>query len=479
MDNKELLIIAEAVSKEKNISKDDVLNSLAEGIETALRKDFPEGAIVSVSIDPKTGEVKAYRVFEIVEHITEVEAEMLQEEIEDEIVEDGFAYEPFEFVMNRQKFNITKQVALQKIKQNSREQQIEELLNQPIALFSGVVKVSRKDQLIVDCKGLDISIPRRNLLPRENFRVSDTINFTLTKEKNQYVGTRVNDDYLIETLKREVFEIGNGDIEIVSVARNPGYISKVVLKSNVRNLDPIKSAIGHRGSYIKSIQNLLGGEYISFIPNQEDDVQLLIKALHPISIVSIIIDEDLHSMDIAVADEDIQKAVGRNNQNVDMISKLVGWTVNIYPKSEWDTKNNIDEEKTLAMFEQALNCDTQIAQILWENGFSSLEEIAYIPVHEFEIEEFDEDTVLAIKQAAKDSLNNSNELILVHGVAELVELGFSKEERQLLQENSIFDNSNIADLSTWELTDIISNLEPEQAQKVIMKAREKDTRFQE
>ena len=269
MENaKELMLIADAVSKEKNIEKETVLEALSDGLATALRRSYPEGSIIKVLIG-LNGAIKAYRLFELVdESIENVEGQMLSNEVENEVVIDGFVWEDLNFdfnKLNRQQFNITRQVALNKIKNESRDTQIIDLLDRDNLLQSGVAKVVKKDQIIVDCNGLDISIPRRNLLPRDSYKNGDKVFFVIEKEQNHYYGTRVSNHFLEEVLKREIYPIQDGEVEIFSIARNPGFKSKVVLKSLKSNVNPVKASLGHRGSYIQSVNSFLNGETVDLI----------------------------------------------------------------------------------------------------------------------------------------------------------------------------------------------------------------------
>lgn len=477
MEHKELLLIADAVSQEKGLSRDEVLTSLEEGIETALRKDFPEGATIAVHIDNKTGDIRAYRTFQLVDQIENVELQMLNSEIDDEIVEDGIVFEPFNFVLDRQKFSIAKQVALQKIKQGSRDHQIEDLLDQNINLFNGIVKVAKKEQIIVDCKGLDITLPRRNLLPRDHFKSGEKVYFTLEREKNQYVGTRISDEYLIEVLKHEIVDIEEGKIEIVSIARNPGFRSKIIVKSLVRNLDAVKACVGQRGANIQSVQNFLGGEFIDVLHYNEDPAQLLINAFEPVNVTNIVMDEDTNTMEIAVKDEEISKAIGKGGKNIELISKLVGWNVNVVSQSQWKQNEENSDEKVIATFEAGLSCDREVAEMLVAEGFSSLEEVAYVPRHEFVIEQLNDEIIDELRKNAKDTLSNPVALAKAEGVGELSSLGFTPDDREVLQNNGVYGAKDIADLATYELVEFLPNINEDDACKTIMNARKDDIRF--
>ncbi len=474
MENaKELLLIADAVSKEKNLDKDTVLEALAEGLATAIRRNYPEGSIIKVLIN-QTAEIKAYRLFELVESIENVEGQMLSNEVEEEVVADGFVWEDLHFdfnKLNRQQFNITRQVALNKIKNESRETQISDLLDKDNLLQSGIAKVVKKDQIIVDCNGLDISIPRRKLLPRDSYKNGDKVFFVIEKEQNHYYGTRVSNEFLEEVLKREIYPIQDGEVEIVSIARNPGFKSKVVLKSIKGSVNPVKASLGHRGAHIQSVNSFLNGETVDLITYDSNIAQLLVSAMTPVEVVKILVDEENHSLDFVVPNENISQAIGKGGKNIEMISQLLGWTLNVYSEEEWDNRNNKEQEKIFALFESALGCDNEIAQMLYEEGFNTLEEVAYVPMVELQEVDLDEETLLALRANALETLNNPLKLKAAIGYSELVSFGFNEEQIRQLSEENVFDISDLADLSSYDLTDILPELDIEQAKDMIVQAR--------
>lgn len=472
MENaKELLLVADAVSKEKGLSREDVLDAISEGMETSLRRNFPEGANIRIVIDEHSGLFKGYRLYTLVDQIENVEAEMLFSEIEDEEVREGYVWEEFQFVLNRQQFAITKQVALQRIKNDSRDNQIQSLLSKSITLLSGIVKVVRKDQLIVDCNGLDITIYRRSMLPKENFKNGDKIFFVLEQEKNHYVGTRISDEYLKEVFKREIVEIEEGDIEITSVSRIPGFRSKVVVKSLKRNIDAVKSCIGSRGMHIKNIQSFLGGEVVDVIEYHEEPAQLLIKAMNPVNITRIIIDEENHSIDIAVSDAEIAQAIGRGGKNIEMITKLLGWQINVFSEAQWKTNNDVENKKYIAILTKGLDCDEEVAEIIMQAGYDSLEEIAYLPKDEFYVEEFDEQTHEDLRSNARIVCQNPEELRKVKGYGDLISLGLEEEEVNKLQAENIINMHDFSELSTYDLEDVLPAVDTDKAKVMIMSAR--------
>lgn len=472
INSKELLLMIDAVAKEKGVEKEKVAKALCEGIETALRRNFPEGSHIEVTLNEETGELDGWRLFKIVDQIENVEAEMLQSEIEDEQVEDGYVLEHFDFNLNRQQFNITKQVALQKIKHDSRAVQIDSLLARPIALLHGNVKVARKDRLIVDCSGLDIEIPRRNLLLKDNYKVNDKVYFVLEKDRNQYVGSRVNDAYLIEAFKREIVQIEEGDIEIVSCVRNPGFRSKVVVKAVSKNIgDPVRFCIGAKGAHIKNINSFLNGEAIDIVGYDPDIAQLLVKAMNPVEVQKMLIDEENHSIDLCVPDESIALAIGKSGKNIEMVSKLIGWDLKVYTHSQWDEKESEDSLQSIRVFMDGLNCDEDLAVLLVENGYATLEEIAYVPKEEFDVEGLDDETIEVLRENARQTLGNPILNKRSKGINDLVVLGFTSDEIRSLQDNSVLNMEDVADLSTYDLQDVLTEIDMERAQKIIVQAR--------
>jgi N utilization substance protein A len=473
-NTKELLLIADAVSKEKNLEKEIVLEALAEGLATALRKNYPEGSIIKVLIN-KEGDIKAYRLFELVDTIENVERQMLFNEVDEEVVVDGFVWEDLHFdfnKLNRQQFNITRQVALSKIKNKSRETYITDLLNKDNLLQSGIVKFVKKDKIIVDCNGLDISIPRKKLLPKDNYKNGDKIFFVIEKENNHYYGTRVSNQFIQEILKNKIYPIKNGEVKIISIARNPGFKSKVVLKSIKNNINPVKLCLGHRGSYIQNVNKFLNGETVDLINYDDNIAQLLVNAMSPVEVVKILVDEESHSLDFAVSNDNISQAIGKDSKNIEMVSQLLGWKLHVYSEEEWDNHKNKEQDKVLALFKYALNCDNEISQMLYEEGFSTLEEIAYVPISELREVDLDEETLMTLRNNALDTLNNQLKLKLALGYSELVSLGLNDEQIKKLNQENVLNLNDFKDLSSYDLIDILPELDFEQAKSMIVQSRQ-------
>jgi N utilization substance protein A len=471
-NSRELILLVDAVAKEKGMAKDDILSFLGEGIEVALRKNFPEGAMVQVEIDAHTGQIRAWRLYELVDQIENIEAQMLHNEVENEYVADGYAWEEFDATLTRQQFNITKQVALQKIKNHAREQSISNMLDKPLNIYSGMVKVIKKDSLIVDYLGLDISIYRRNLLPRENFKAGDKIRFTLEENEGIYTGTRTSEKFLTELFKEEVPQIEDGEIEIVACARNPGQRSKVIVKSNNSKFEPARMCIGAKGIHVKNIQQEINGEFIDIISYDSDPAQLLIKAIEPVNVNRIFMDEETKTMEIAVDGNDIAQAIGRGGKNIEMISSLLGWNIKVYSEEQWEKNQHDQDIGSIQYFMFALNCDLEIAQYIVEAGHNSVEEIAYVPAKDLGLDELDGETVDALKENAKETLADKNKLSKANSIKVLYSLGFEEEEVIQLMSNNVLVTEDIADLSTFDLQDIIPNIDLAKAKDIIMKARQ-------
>jgi transcription termination/antitermination protein NusA len=477
--NKELITMVDIVSKEKNLNRDSVFKALEHGIETSLRKDFPVGSILSVEIDRHTGEIFAARVYNIVEEVLDSNYEVGTFELDGS----SFKVDPnakqifdaFEFTLTRQQFNIARQVALQELKKDVKQRQIDDLLAKSNKLLFGVVKVAKKESLLIDIGGLEVIIPRRNLLHKDSYKPEDKIYFVVDKiepSNLNVIGSRTNTDFIVQLLKREIFEIEDNSIEVMNIVRQAGFKTKVAVRSNKPGLDAVKTVLGFRGAKIKSINGFLNGESVDVISYDEDPIKYLLSALSLFNVTRVSLDEEEHTIDICVADEDINAVKGKNNTNIDLITSLVGWKVNVFTEKEWDSQQNANFEEILNSFMSALDVDEEIAQLLAENSFNTIEEIAYVPSEEFADLELDDDTVAEIKSRAKQFLAKQEILALEEKNKELVSLGFSSEEIGELNKNEVFNKSDVADLGTFDLLDFLPEMGEEKAKNVIMKARD-------
>lgn len=475
MENKDLLIVAEAVSRENEITKDEVLTALEDGIRTSVLRELPEGADAVAEIDPNTGVIDVYRKFEIVEHIDNPEGQMLASEIEDEIVNDGFAYESLPFKMDRQKFSITRQVAMQKIKRVSFSSRVKDMLTRSVAMFVGTVKSARRDQVLIDCNGIDIPMPKSGMSPKDSFKPGDKITFTIDETDGSYFATRTSDKYLIEAFKKEIVQIEDGEIAIEAVARNPGMRSKVVVKSLDPRIDAVRTCIGPKGIHVKNIQSYLSEEFIDILPHSDDPVQMLIAAFEPFKITNVMIDEAARVIDVAIDDEDVPKAVGKGRKNLDMISKIVGWKINAFSQTDWNDSEQLDGLKAVTVLSEGLGCDEEVAAAIVEEGFLTIEDVAYVPKNEFLIEGLSDEDADSLRAVARNLLENPTALANAVGKGELAFLGFDESEIAALKSIGASCNHDVAELSSYDLQDAIPDIDEERAKAIIVKSRKIDS----
>jgi len=471
---REMEIMAEVVAKEKGISKESVLSFLEDGMQVAMKKYFPEGALIQIEIDTHHQTINGWRLFKLVDAIENVEAEMLHSEVDNEEVLDGYVWETIKVELTRQQLNIVKQVALQKMRNESRSVQIDNLLSKPNKVFTGTVKVHRKDSMIVDIMGLDIVIPRRNIIPGESYKAGAKITFTLEKnDRGVYVGTRTSNDFIVELFKKEIIQIEEGQIEIVKVARVPGFKTKILVKSKSYKIDPIKICVGHKGSHIKNVQMYLNGEYIDVLEYDSDPAQLLLKALNPIQVSKIIVDEEKNKIEVAVSDEEIGYAIGRGGKNIDLTTQLLGWDVKIFSESQWEKRHTIERNANIKIFMTILDCDEELAEYLVDAGFTDVEEIAYVPEEELaqDLTDLDAETIAALKDNAKEALKDQLKIKNAKHLHGLYMLGLSDDEINHLLDSQVTSVEGVADLSTDEMVEIIPDIDIENAKSIIMKAR--------
>lgn len=476
-NSRELILIADAVAKEKGLSKQEVLDILSESVEVALRKKFPEGSVVQVEIDEKTGDISAWRLFELVDTIDNIETQMLKSEVENEEVIDGYAWEKFDFSLTRQQFNIVKQVALQKIKNHTRDNYIHNLLDKPINLHSGTIKGVKKDFFLVDSNGIDIVIYKRDIPFKEVYKNGDKIRFTLKEQNGNYVGDRASEAFLSELFKEEISYVENGDISIMAIARNPGFRSKVIVSSTKpsKKIDAVRTCIGTKGSHIKNIQQELNGEFIDIIAYSDDPAQLLVSCISPANVTKIVMDEDSKKMEIAVEDSGLALAIGRGGKNIDMISRLIGWDIKVYSEDEWESRQNQEYESLKDYFSFGLNCDSELAEYVAECGYVSLEEIAYLSEEDLDFQELDSETISALRENALETIRDSAKNKKAEGIKTLYSLGFDQAEVDKLLNEKIYTIEDIADLSFYDLQDYLPNIDIERAKNIIMKSRQLHT----
>ncbi len=485
--NKEILQVVEVVSNEKGVDKEIIFGALESALVSATKRDNRYGAEwdIKVKIDRHTGDYQTFRRWEAVpeEDLKNTERQLPLEEArqrQPSIQPYEFIEEPMESVgYGRIGAQTARQVIVQKVREAERAQVVEAYRHRVGELLSGMVKRLEKGNVILDLgNNVEAIIPRDELIFRESVRTGDRIRAYLRGARPEARGpqlfmSRTAPELLIQLFTLEVPEIGEGLIEIMGAARDPGLRAKIAVKAKDARLDPVGACVGMRGSRVQAVSNELAGERVDIIIWDENPAQYVINAMSPADVVSIIIDEDAHSMDVAVAEEQLSQAIGRNGQNVKLASQLTGWNLNVMTASQAEQKQQAESEKLVGMFVKTLEIDDEVAEILVREGFSSLEEVAYVPRGEMlEIEEFDEEIVESLRERAKDVLINkaikdeeylennppSAELLAMEGMdtelaEKLARLGIDTLEK--LAEQAVDDLLEIEDLDEARAADLI------------------------
>ncbi|MDE1990775.1 MAG: transcription termination/antitermination protein NusA, partial [Betaproteobacteria bacterium] len=373
-----------------------------------------------------------------------------------------------------------KQVIFQKIRDAEREQILNDFLERKESLVTGTVKRVDRGNAIIESGRIEALLPRDQMIQRENLRVGDRVRGYLSRVERggrgpQLILSRVAPEFIIKLFELEVPEIEEGLLEIKSAARDPGIRAKIAVKSNDRRLDPIGTCVGMRGSRVQAVTAELGGERVDIILWSEDPAQFVINALAPAEVNSIRVDEDAHSMDVVVDEEQLAQAIGRSGQNVRLASELTGWTLNIMTQDQAQEKDEVESSKIRNLFVERLDVDEEVANILIQEGFSSLEEVAYVPKNEMlEIEAFDEDTVNELRSRARNALLTeaiASEEQVEHAAEDLQSMaGMDSETALLLASKGIKTVQDLADLSVDELSEL-TEIDEERAKELIMAAR--------
>ena len=494
--NKEILMVIETVSNEKNVSKDVIVDAIEHALASSVKKKYrldkksTYDIDARVSIDLETGEYKTFRKWEIVEEIEEEENSDRQllsndEKIlkEDLNIGDFYEEEIDSIEFGRIVAMAAKNVIVQKVREAERSRVVDMYLPKIGQLIFGIVKRVEKGNVFIDLGIPDKSnsmeeamILKDALIPREAIRPGDRLRGYLRDVQSEIRGpqlyiTRKAPEFLVELFKLEVPEVGQGLIEILGAARDPGLRAKISVKSNDPKLDAIGACVGMRGSRVQSVSNELSGERIDIIMWDEDPAKFVINAMSPAEVLSIVVDEESKSMDIAVAEEQLSQAIGRGGQNVRLASELTGWDLNVMSKDDADQKIMEENQNLSAVFKEELNVDQDVADVLAREGFSSIDEVAYCSMDEFSsIDDFDQELVQELRKRAVEKIDAKNKEIeeenSLSGVKEL-----SKNHIEILGKNDINNREDLADLSVDELLEMIE-LSKEDAGKIIMDARE-------
>lgn len=490
MMSKEILMVADAVSNEKGVSRDVIFEAIEIALSTATKKFYEsEDLNCRVNVDRRTGEYETFRIWDVVadeDYLVEGNQLLLEQALEkDASLEVGSVWE--EVIENiefgRIAAQTAKQVIVQKVREAERDIIIAEHIGQIGGLVSGTVKKVTRESVLVDLGGnAEGLLTREHMIPRENFRTGDRIRALLLDVRSEPRGpqlflSRTAPEMLIELFKIEVPEISEEIIEIRAAARDAGSRAKIVVSTNDGRIDPVGACVGMRGSRVQVVSNELANERIDIILWDDNPAQLVINSMAPAEVASIIVDEDSHTMDVAVEEDNLAQAIGRNGQNVRLSSELTGWAINVMSVDDAKDKQAQESSGFVELFVARLDVDEDVAEVLVQEGFTSLEEIAYVPLDEISsIDGFDEEIATELRNRAKDALltqaiaseedissaNIADDLLNMEGMDETLALALSKK--------GILSMEDLAEQSVDELMDI-DEMDEERAGKLIMTAR--------
>jgi len=484
--SREILLLVDALAREKNVDKETVFGALELALASATKKRFREETDVRVEIDRTSGDYSAFRRWQIVpeEEFTDSGIHMLLDEVIGENPEakiGDFVEEPLEAEeFGRIGAQTAKQVILQKIRDAEREQILNDFLERKEHLVTGTIKRMERGSAIIESGRLEAVLPRDQMIPKENLRIGDRVRAFLLKIDRgargpQLILSRIAPDFLVKLFELEVPEIEEGLLEIKAAARDPGSRAKIAVKSNDQRIDPIGTCVGMRGSRVQAVTQELAGERVDIVLWSQDPAQFVINALMPAEVSSIVVDEDSHSMDIVVDEDNLAQAIGRNGQNVRLASELSGWELNIMTETESNEKQQTEMESVKSLFIQKLDVDEEVAEILVQEGFNTLEEVAYVPINEMnEIDAFDEDTVNELRSRARNALLNqaiASEEQVENVAQDLLTLeGMDDQTARVLAAKGVHTQDDLADLAVDDLVEL-TGMDAERAKQLIMTAR--------
>lgn len=482
--SREILLLVDALAHEKNVSEEIIFTALELALASASKKRFTEDADVRVAINRDNGEYQSFRRWQIVadEALENPAAQVaLSDERAKGLAEGDYIEEPLESIeFGRIGAQAAKQVILQKVREAEREQILDDFLARKEHLVTGVIKRMEKGNAIIEVGRIESLLPREQMIPKENLRVGDRVRAYLSRIERggrgpQLILSRIAPEFLIKLFELEVPEIEEGLLEIKSAARDPGLRSKIAVKTNDQRLDPVGTCVGMRGSRVQAVTGELAGERVDIILWSMEPAQFVINAMAPAEVSSIVVDEDAHSMDVVVSEDQLAQAIGRSGQNVRLASELTGWTLNILTEEEAAQKHEEEHSKTRNLFMEKLDVDEEVADILVEEGFSTLEEIAYVPLSEMsEIEAFDDDTINELRKRARAAL--LKEAIAKEEKAEeasedLLNMeGMDDATAHKLAAQGVSTMEDLADLAVDDLVEL-TGMDAERAKTLIMTAR--------
>jgi len=484
--SREILLLVDALAREKNVTKDIVFGALEMALASATKKRVHDEADVRVVVDRETGDFESFRRWEVVAEdqyvnensqipLSEAQKQDAEVEIGDFLEE---ALEPIDF--GRIGAQAAKQVILQKIRDAEREQILNDFLDRKEHLVTGTIKRMERGNAIVEAGKIEALLPRDQMIPRENLRVGDRVKAYLLRIDRaargpQLILSRTAPEFIIKLFELEVPEVDDGLLEIKAAARDAGMRAKIAVKSNDQRIDPIGTCVGMRGTRVTAVTNELAGERVDIVLWSADPAQFVIGALAPAEVSSIVVDEDKHSMDVVVDEDNLAIAIGRGGQNVRLASEMTGWTINLMTEEESQTRAEAETAAIRVLLMEKLDVDEEVANILIEEGFSTLEEVAYVPLHEMlEIESFDEATVQELRDRARNVLL-TEAIATEEQIGEVAEdmlalEGMDKSLAAKLASNGVKTRDDLADLAIDELTEL-TGIEAERAKQLITTAR--------
>ena len=486
--NREMLMLVEAISREKNVERDVVFGAVEAALAQATKKLYAGDVDIRVAVDRDSGAYETFRRWHVVpdeDGLQLPDQEILLFEAKEQIADievDEYIEETVESVpIGRIGAMAAKQVILQKIRDAEREMLLNDFMSRGDKIFVGTVKRMDKGDIIVESGRVEGRLRRSEMIPKENLRMGDRVRamimeVDLTLRGAPIILSRSAPEFMIELFRQEVPEIEQGLLEIKSCARDVGSRAKIAVLSHDKRVDPIGTCVGVRGTRVNGVTNELAGERVDIVLWSEDPAQFVIGALAPANVSSIVVDEERHAMDVVVDEENLAIAIGRGGQNVRLASELTGWKINILDAAESAQKQASEPDSGRKLFMEKLDVDEEIADLLIAEGFTSLEQVAYVPLEEMlEIESFDEDTVNELRTRAKDALLTM-EIALEESVQavslDLRDLeGVTPELIAKLAEAGVHSRDDLADLAVDELIEISGQSEDE-AKTLIMKARE-------
>lgn len=484
--SREILLLVDALAREKNVGREVVFEALEGALASAMKKRFDQDADIRVAVDRATGEHEGFRRWLVVPDDAGLQEPDRQELLTDaleafpdiqvgEYIEEPL--EPIEF--GRIGAQAAKQAILQRIRDAEREQMLNDFLERGETIVSGTVKRMDKGDAIIEVGKIEARLPRSEMIPKENLRLGDRVRAWVFKidraaRGQQVILSRTAPDFIKQLFENEVPEIEQGLLEIKGAARDPGVRAKIAVIAYDNRIDPIGTCVGMRGSRVTAVRNELGGEQVDIVLWSEDPAQFVIGALAPANIESILVDEDRHAMDVVVDEENLPKAIGSRGQNVRLATDLTGWQINIMTPEESENRQAQERDQLRGVFMEKLDVDDEVADILIDEGFTGLEEIAYVPIAELqEIEAFDEDTINELRSRARNAL--LTDAIVqeerVESAQDLLNIeGMTAEIVAKLSEHGVNTRDDLADLATDELAEM-ADMPSEQAAEFIMAAR--------